>query len=142
MFDVRPRGMAALGWMLGGYGLFTVCLVLAAYVAAGADAAMLVATGAASVAVPVGGLIALAIASWQPAPQDGEGRRSSPDAVQVVPPHGAVFVVGNGSGAVSVRVGVDGVSIATGLVAAADAGDSRRADGLDAPVPVIAPLEE
>ncbi len=144
MFDVRPRGMAALAWMLGGYGLFTICLVLAAYVAGGGDAAMLVATGATSVAVPIGGLIALAVASWQTPPRsgaDGAGPSDPAPIVPAVPPHGSVFVVGNGSEAVSVRVGPGGVTIATGATAATGAGDGRRGDGAGtgAVAPVIAP---
>lgn len=144
MVDVRPRGMAPLAWMLGGYGLFTICLVLAAYVAGGGDAAMLVATGAASVAVPIGGLIALAVASWQTPPgsgDDGAGPSDAAPIVPAVPPHGSVFVVGNGSEAVSVRVGTGGVTISTGAAAAAGASDGRRGDGAGtgAVAPVIAP---
>lgn len=48
---------------------------MAAYVAGGGNTAILVASAAGSVSVPVGCLIAIAIASWQTVPRLGAAAR-------------------------------------------------------------------
>lgn len=117
---ITPRSVTILMTMLGGYGLFTVCLILASYLRYGVEMAMLVATGATSIAVPVGGLLVLFAASWQHAEslRRAGGASSDHDAGQACDRapliDRSIVLVGNGYEHVSIRATSEKLEVETG----------------------------
>ena len=114
------RSALILAVMLLGYGLVTVCLILASFLTRGSELAMLVAAGATSIAVPVGGLLALLVAWWQrtevvptevEAPTDQKEAAISGRTPLV---DRSIILVGNGYEHLSLEATLDALRIDTG----------------------------
>lgn len=112
--------------ILGAYGLLVVCLVLLGYLTSGSDLAILIATGANSISVPVGGLLVILAASWQQLETEHGGKverddrptRTDGDRAPLI--DRSIVLVGNGYEQLSLDVSSDDLRIRTG------AGEIRR----------------
>lgn len=117
------RSALILAVMLLGYGLVTVCIILVSFLTKGSELAMLVATGATSIAVPVGGLLALLVAWWQRAevpPTEGDtsagqGKPASCGKTALV--DRSIILIGNGYENLSLEATLDTLRIETGASA-------------------------
>lgn len=120
---ITPRGVVVLIAMLGIYGFVTVSLILAAYYRYGREAAMLVASGATSISVPVAGLLALFIALWNRTDADLESTESeveddvSKEAStrrESIAIDRSIVVIGGGHADMLMEIGTDGMRVGIG----------------------------
>lgn len=143
---LNGRTMYVLAAMLGGYGILTVCLMLAAYLTSGAALATLVAIGGASISVPVTGLLAL-LGTWlqQSGPTTGDGGsdRTSSEQHAIRPAiDRSIVLIGNGYEHLRMKGGIEDFSIDTGSAWPSDRDPapgpaSPRADAGAGPDPTV-----